>query len=366
MHALNTRINTAILIFIALTGVAIVTMLATRAYGGPLDPPGAPSPTQPNLIYQPASCAGFPIVLSAPGSYKLASNITGCAAKDGIQFTSGNITFDLAGFSIIGVPGSLDGIKNMGGNSQLSVANGSMATWGGTGLNLDGSSASRVDNIIAAGNGIYGMVLGSSSALSGSTVSGSGSNGVVVVSGASNTTISDCNVDYNGNYGISAADATGVIIRGCSVGGNAGAGIDVGAFARISDNHVHHNSATGITAGHSCMIENNSSEWNSDGSGIYVLAPGNCTVARNKVTTNSYYGIDIADNGANSLIDGNHAADNGLGGFRIGEANRGYPNIVTRNVASFNFGGNYDIGSYNAAAPISAAFAATDPMNISE
>ena len=42
MHTLNTRINTAILIVIALTGFAIVTMLATRAHGGPLDPPGAP------------------------------------------------------------------------------------------------------------------------------------------------------------------------------------------------------------------------------------------------------------------------------------------------------------------------------------
>ena len=181
MHTLNTRINTAILIFIALTGVAIVTMLATRAYGGPLDPPGAPSPTQPNLIYQPASCAGFPIVLSAPGSYKLASNITGCAAKDGDpDHERQHHARPCRVQRYRGARIARSGSRTWAGTVSSALPTGVMATWGGTGLNLDGSGASRVDNIIAAGNGINGMVLGGAARSAAAPYQAVGSNGVVL------------------------------------------------------------------------------------------------------------------------------------------------------------------------------------------
>lgn len=76
------RINTVLLMLMLL---AVIGLFATRAYGGPLDPPGPVASTQSNVIYQPGGCAGFPLVLSSAGSYRLGSNITGCAGKDGIR-----------------------------------------------------------------------------------------------------------------------------------------------------------------------------------------------------------------------------------------------------------------------------------------
>ncbi len=69
--------------------LALIGALAGVVQGGPLDPPGPPASTLPLVeprtpIRQPASAAGFPIVISAPGSYYLAENITGVSGKDGI------------------------------------------------------------------------------------------------------------------------------------------------------------------------------------------------------------------------------------------------------------------------------------------
>ena len=163
------RINTGLLLLVLL---AIIVLFASRAYGGPLDPPGPVASTQSNVIYQPASCAGFPIVLSNPGSYRLGSNITGCAGKDGIQIVGGNITLDLAGFGVLGVGGSLKGIRSIGGIGPLSVANGLVATWGGDGLDLGSSGVDRVENIIAAYNSGAGIVVGGHSTVTGNTAAG--------------------------------------------------------------------------------------------------------------------------------------------------------------------------------------------------
>jgi hypothetical protein len=68
-----------------------------------------------------------------------------------------------------------------------------------------------------------------------------------------------------------------------------------------------------------------------------------------------------------SRIDGNHASGNTDTGFWIGDANPGYPNIITRNSASANTSANFIIGGFNDVAPIVAAAVVTNPMsNISD
>lgn len=49
MHTLQGRINTGLLVFIALTGMVLVAMMASRVYGGPLDPSGPPASTMKTL-----------------------------------------------------------------------------------------------------------------------------------------------------------------------------------------------------------------------------------------------------------------------------------------------------------------------------
>lgn len=48
--------------------------------------------------------------ISAPGSYYLTSNLVGLAGKTGIEIASANVTIDLNGFTLQGVPDSLNGI----------------------------------------------------------------------------------------------------------------------------------------------------------------------------------------------------------------------------------------------------------------
>src|SRR4051812_6036205 len=46
---------------------------------------------------------GFPVTISAPGSYRLSSNlVVPDAATTAIQITADNVSLDLGGFSIIG------------------------------------------------------------------------------------------------------------------------------------------------------------------------------------------------------------------------------------------------------------------------
>ncbi len=349
MHTLYARINTGLLVFIALTGVVLVAMLATRARGGPLDPPGPPTSTQSNIIYQPASCAAFPIVISAPGSYRLGGNITGCTAKNGIQIASSDVTLSLAGFSVIGVPGSLDGIKNVGGNGQLNIADGTVVTWGGTGVNLADSSTARVDNIIAAYNGGDGIQLGSTSSLNRSIASANASVGITTVLAASNVTISDCNVDYNGVLGINLG-GVGSVVVGCEVGSNgSGGGIRVAGASRVTNNHVHNNGATGIYAPDSCTITGNTVDWNA---GQGIVAGGRCSVVGNAADSNTLVGIDVFGNA--SRIDGNSTSGNAGAGVRIGAGAPGSPNVVTRNSSTGDASGIV-IGINNDAGPIATA-----------
>ena len=161
LSSITNRFNTFLLVLIALMAAAIIAILANRANAGSLDPPGPPASTMRNVIFQPASCAGFPIVISQPGSYQLGGDITGCTGKDGIEIATSNVTLDLDGHNVNGGgtgSGSLAGIKNTGANGQLIVKDGHVQQWGGSGIDLTGSSVAQVDHMVATYNGGYGIV----------------------------------------------------------------------------------------------------------------------------------------------------------------------------------------------------------------
>ena len=80
------RVNTTLLVLVLLT---VIGGFATRAWGGPLDPPAAPGPTQPQVEPRspipPVAWNGtFPITISQPGSYFLTRNLTNGTSSDGI------------------------------------------------------------------------------------------------------------------------------------------------------------------------------------------------------------------------------------------------------------------------------------------
>jgi hypothetical protein len=143
------------LAWVLLTMVTLVLIgtLAGVVRGGPLDPPSSPGPTQESLIFQPASCAGFPITISQSGSYEFAQNITmpGGCAKNGITVTASNVTIDLKGFELVGTAGALYGIQQDNAQSNMTVRDGTIRNWPFWGLYT--SIGGVVDGVRAISNG---------------------------------------------------------------------------------------------------------------------------------------------------------------------------------------------------------------------
>jgi hypothetical protein len=357
LTSVTNRVNTFLLVLLVLMAGAIIGILANRAGAGPLDPPAAPSSTLHNIIYQPGSCAGFPIVISAPGSYLLGGDITGCPAKDGIEITTGNVTLDLSGHNVNGggiVRGSLVGIKNVGANGQLSILHGRVQLWGGVGIDLSGSSTAQIDHVVATGNGAYGVIIDGTSTVTNTTASANAVTGIAAF-GADNR-IAACQADYIGDVGIKLLGA-GNVVENCEVGSNSGIGVSGANISRIVRNHVHNNVSHGIRVDDSSTVEDNSSEWNG-GDGI-LCGPNRCSVTGNSATANSGIGIEVS--GGLGIIEGNHALGNVQAGISVFPSNSGYPNVVLRNVGTANGLGNYSIGINNDAGPQGTAALSTLP-----
>lgn len=231
--------------------VALIGTLAGVVRGGPLDPPGPPSSTLPLVeprtpIRQPATAAGFPIVISVPGSYYFAENITGVAGKDGIAISANGVTLDLNGFVLAGVPGSANGINSTG--DKMSVHGGTVRSWAGDGIKGDLSYDTTYKDlrlISNGGNGLrtrIGMISGVVAANNGQD--GIQINNAVVGDGG---IIRDSMALRNGNDGIRVVGFMLVVDNTSAY--NSGSAIHVySAGNRIDSNNVATKPAVGALA----------------------------------------------------------------------------------------------------------------------
>lgn len=262
MTAISTRINTLLLLLVLVALLALIGMVATGVRGGPLDPPGAPASTlpqvEPRSPIPPVGWNGtFPIVISQPGSYFFTRSLTGTLNANGIEITTDNVTVDLNGFTLTGA-GNQSGIKVIGQRSGLHIRNGVVRTWdSGVEAWWAGGEAvcSSVDHVTALGN-VFGIRMGFDS------------------------DITDCNASGN-VYGIYTHYS---VVRGC---------------------HATDNTTYGIYAQDVSLIEGNK-VWN-NGFGIVVTfsgaQPGNNTVRSNTSTNNTT--ADINFNGTGNVSDSN-------------------------------------------------------------
>ena len=239
--SISHRLNTFLLVLLVLMAGSIIAILATRAGAGPLDPPAPPAPTNRNIIFQPASCAGFPITISQPGSYTLGSNITmpcGCTFKDGIDTSASNVTLDLNGFTVTGLSSnSGSGIAAGASTTNLRLSNGIVTTWSGDGIDFTNASASSIDQVTASGSAnASGIGLGAMSVLS------------------------DC--VSNGNYTGVAVLGSDSTVKGCDLSNDPSAGVFVGASASgvlMAGNHVTASGNAFKVAGELNIVEDNTS-----------------------------------------------------------------------------------------------------------
>ncbi len=241
-------------IFAGVLGLLVVAALTGVVHSGPLDPPaGAPASTNRTLIFQPAACpAGFPIVLSTPGSYALASNITDCPAggTDGIRIAADDVSLDCNGFALNGGASLGAGVKVPGAQKKLTLVNCAIDGWTGGAVDFSLATHSRLEDLRVVGNGGVGGV-----AFAGQVVLGS------------SDTLQECTVN-GGVFSSLGVVVTGSdsVVDGCLITGNAAQGLKtVGSNNRITNNHVNGNAtSTGCAgiwvAGLGTVVEGNTAE----------------------------------------------------------------------------------------------------------
>ena len=241
------RLNTLLLALLVLMAASIIAIMARRAGAGPLDPPAPPASTNRNIIFEPASCAGFPITISQSGSYTLGSNITmpgGCTFKNGIDITAGNVTLDLNGFAVTGLASnSGSGIAAGASTTNLRLSNGIVSTWSSDAIDFTNASGSSIDHVTASGSGgASGIGLGTTSMLS-DCVAAENYTGVAVL--GSDSTVTRCSLSGNVNTGVFVG-ASGSRSR---VAGNHASGGNNGYIVQGSNNDVEDNTAIGTGSG---------------------------------------------------------------------------------------------------------------------
>ncbi|HZW07348.1 MAG TPA: hypothetical protein VFF65_09505, partial [Phycisphaerales bacterium] len=188
------------------TLLAAVTAASTLA--GPLNPPaGAIAPTaKPLAEIEPrrAIGPGFPgdavsvFVITEPGSYYLAAPVSGTAGKHGISIHASNVTLDLNGFDVVGVAGSLTGIRTSFAPTNLTVRNGTIRNWGAEGLLALNTVGVRIVDVVSRDNGAGGFISGARSSYTRCQAAANGYNGFG--SGAG-TTFTHCSAVDNGAHG---------------------------------------------------------------------------------------------------------------------------------------------------------------------
>ena len=230
---------------------------AALVVAGPLNPPAGPvAPTfktlaevEPRTVINASNTPGdadaTPSLykITAPGSYYLTGTVTGAAGKIGVEIAADDVSIDLGGFALQGVPGSLEGIRSTVVVTGLTVRNGTVRGWGESGIGAFGAKACRVENITAVANGNVGISAGESAVITGCAARG---NDTIGISGAYGSVISACTASENGAHGISGD--TGSSFSGCAAMNNGSHGFSGGGTGSFVNCSAWGNDGTGFVA----------------------------------------------------------------------------------------------------------------------
>lgn len=216
---------------------AFVTALTLAAApAGAVD--GAVLITQAKAIagaVTPGDAPGFPVTITAGGSYSLASNLQVPAGLTGILVTGVEVTIDLNGFRITGGGGG-GGIGINGRQRGLTVRNGTIRAFGGEGIASAGAmlivsdmrveenavgirantTANRITDSTVYGNRGLGIWCGTACFVAGNVVAANSGFGVLVGNGS---TILGNSVTANTGSGL-AADTSGAVPATAGFGNN--------------------------------------------------------------------------------------------------------------------------------------------------
>ncbi len=205
---------------------------------------------------------GFPVTITEQGSYRLTGNLTSSdTGVNAIEIGSGEVTFDLNGFSISGPGhlGSAHGINSTQGN--IRILNGSVKNFPGDGINITGGAV--IEDVRAINNAGIGIDVGSPASL-----------------------VKKCGAALNLGSGIRAGAQSSILDSVAT--GNQGEGIECGTRCTVARNTVSNNMKNGIRADSGSTVESNTSSNNTE-DGIRVQ--DGCTIANNSSSGNGSRGI---------------------------------------------------------------------------
>lgn len=333
----------------------VIGLASGVTLAGPLAPPAGPVASTgrfgPRVEINQENTPGdafSTFVISQPGSYYLAGNVTGEANKRGINIEASGVTVDLMGFEVAGVVDSGIGIRAESGTNNLRIENGTVRDWGSTGINVLLSSNVVLRSLICAGNGGDGLTA-ARAVVSDCVAQDNGASGIAIGRGAIDRCVSEgndttgilialgtlSNSEASNNMG-SGIFADGSTVIGCLAFQNGADGIATGASSVIMSNSVFSNVENGIDLSSNSCVAHNVCWANGTGgvgAGIFVsVGEGNRIEANNLL--NNPIGIDI--DGTGNLIIRNSARGNGteftvVAGNGLGDVIGGNGVIISEN-----------------------------------
>ncbi len=321
---------------LTLSALALCGLITGAAlYAGPLTPPVGPvAPTlktlaevEPRIAINATNTPGdgdSVFRITSPGSYYLTANLSGTSGKMGIEIASTNVNIDLSGFSVLGGPGTLDGIATSASVGQVVIRNGMITGWGGDGLDLSTNSApgSIVTMVTASANAATGISVSAGTMVTHCVAYQNTGSGFSLAAGSS---IANCNAYLNSAAGLVASN--GVNISAFTAYQNTTVGINAGSGSTVIGCTARFNGLDGILAAQATLIKDcvsSSNGFTGDGAGIHITG-FDCRVEGNTCTF-SDRGIDVDSSG----------------------------NFIARNICSGN-GTNWDVAAANICLVVSGA-----------
>jgi len=267
----------------------------------------------------------------------LEGSLTGLTGQNGIDVTSGDVSIDLGGHSLIGVPGSNRAIETpLGGLAGISVTNGTIRDWGSSGIFALGSPDMRIDGVAALANGGSGFRTGDRAKLTNCRAIGNSGTGIYA---GRDAVVENCETLTNGLNGVTVS--TGSVVRDSMSHDNGLRGISASAFGRILRCLAENNGTDGILGGTQTTIRDCQTYSNS-GAGI---AFGPYSHVADNLCRGDADGI--VANGAGCRIEGNAVTGCSNTGYTVNF----FDNLIIKNSASGNTV-NYSINAGNNFGPI--------------
>jgi len=230
-------------------------MTATAGAPARITAPSAVQPQDTALSLAPSALgtpiASLPFTIDEPGHYYLIKTLAGVSGQHGIVIQAADVSLDLAGFSLTGVSGSLNGVRIELSVQNVSISNGIIRDWGGNGIasNFDYQAKVKLWNLRCvsnAGSGVgVGYVVAQSCEFSG--------NGAVGLTCNQEALLTDCYSADNGSHGLITGARS--VVRGCIIRGNAGDGLRVGRGSVVGTCQSSGNAGDGVEVTNSGFAE---------------------------------------------------------------------------------------------------------------